>query len=122
MTNPSKQKGTAFEGRCRNFLRQWWPVERLALSGSQDRGDLTGIPGVVVEAKASRKFTLSSWMDELSKEKKNANMDVGFVVIKRPNYGISRSYCVMELSDMVALLLRKDLSARSEEHTSELQS
>ena len=94
-----------------HYLRQWYPkAERRALAGKNDLGDIINCPAVI-ECKAVRKFTLSSWMDELSKEKKNANMDVGFVVIKRPNYGISRSYCVMELSDMVALLLRKDLSA-----------
>ena len=109
--NKPKRTGTNYESRVVHYLRQWFPkAERRALAGSLDKGDLTGVP-FIVECKAVRKFALSSWMDELSKEKKNANMDVGFVVIKRPNYGISRSYCVMELSDMVALLLRKDLSA-----------
>lgn len=49
MTNPSKARGTAAETAVVRYLRRWWPnVERRALAGNADKGDLTGIPGVTI--------------------------------------------------------------------------
>ena len=107
MVNKPKIKGTAFESLVRDYLRQWWPnATRPALSGRKDVGDIINVP-FVVEAKAVRKFALSEWMKELDKEKINAGMDIGFVVVKRPNQGVHKAYAVMELQDMVDLLVRK---------------
>ena len=73
--NPSKQRGTAWESAIVNYLRNFWPhVERRALLGNQDRGDIAGIPGVVIEAKSSaRAWRLPEWWAETVAEVRNAD-------------------------------------------------
>lgn len=86
MSNPSKQKGTAAESAVRDYLRAsgWVNAERLPLSGSKDRGDITGIdPGVVIEVKACKAMDLGGWMREVEVEIANAGADLGVVWHKR---------------------------------------
>ena len=58
-------------------------AERRALHGINDKGDITGIPGVVIEVKNHAKLTLAEWVKELQQEMVNANADFGFVVAKK---------------------------------------
>jgi hypothetical protein len=69
----SKAKGTAFETAvCRYLAGEGFPhVERRALSGTQDRGDIAGIPGWVLEVKNCRATTLAAWVDEAAVEQAN---------------------------------------------------
>jgi hypothetical protein len=66
----SKDKGTAAETAVVRFLRaNGYPhCERRALAGAQDRGDVAGIPGLVVEVKAVARMELAGWLDEASSE------------------------------------------------------
>lgn len=84
MVNIPKRKGTAAESAVVSFLRtQGFPhAERLALQGGKDRGDITGIPGIVVEVKAEQTYTLSAWLQECRVEVENARADFGFVAAK----------------------------------------
>lgn len=84
MVNKPKRKGTAAESAVVSFLRtQGFPhAERLALQGGKDRGDVTGIPGIVVEVKAEQTYLLSSWLQECRVEVANAEADFGFVAAK----------------------------------------
>ena len=70
MTNPPKKKGTAAEVDVVGFLRaNGYPhAERRALAGIQDRGDVAGIPGVVIEVKNHATMALSAWVDEVTVE------------------------------------------------------
>jgi hypothetical protein len=70
----SKRVGTAAETLVVNFLRLggFRYAERRALMGTNDCGDVTGIPGVVVEVKAHRELKLAEWMDETEAERANA--------------------------------------------------
>lgn len=43
-------------------------AERRALAGSQDRGDIAGIPGVVIEVKNAARTELAAWLDEANRE------------------------------------------------------
>lgn len=88
----SKQKGTAAETAVVSFLRTvGFPyAERLALQGSKDRGDVTGIPGVVVEVKNEQTYTMSSWLAEAAAETTNARADYGFVAAKPRLVGNTR--------------------------------
>lgn len=80
----ARRKGTAAETAVANWLRQWWPhTERRALNGQHDRGDITGIPGTVIEIKNAKTITLAAWTDELQTEIANDNADIGWLVIKR---------------------------------------
>ena len=81
--NRSKVKGTRWESAVVDFLRAYWPhVERRALSGTADKGDIAGIVGVVVEAKAHATWHPSAWLRELDVEVGNAAADVGVVWAK----------------------------------------
>lgn len=88
----SKQKGTAAETAVVSFLRTvGFPyAERLALQGSKDRGDVTGIPGIVCEVKNEQTYTLSSWLAEATTERVNANADFSFVAAKPRLVGNTR--------------------------------
>lgn len=93
MVNKPKQKGTAAESAVVSFLRTvGFPyAERLALQGGKDRGDITGIPGIVVEVKACQEYTFSSWLAEAEVERDNAKADFGFVVAKPRLVGTART-------------------------------
>jgi Holliday junction resolvase len=86
----SKAKGTAAETAVVRFLQaNGYPhAERRALAGAKDRGDIAGIPGVVVEVKAARRFELAAWMDETLVEAMTVGADqVPMLVVKRPGQG-----------------------------------
>jgi len=83
--NKPKQRGTAWETVIVNYLREHGAVhaERRTLAGSSDRGDIAGIPGVVIEAKAVTRFDPSTWLKEAEIERINDHSDVGLVWAKR---------------------------------------
>ena len=85
MSNPSKAKGTAAETAWVNYLRRrgWLAAERRALSGTQDKGDVAGLPLVVHEVKACKALDLAGWVGELKAEMANAGATTGAVVHKR---------------------------------------
>lgn len=81
----SKQKGTTAEREVVRYLQQWWPAaERRALSGNKDKGDVAGIPGVVVEVKAAKAQQLAAWKRETLVESANADVRNCVLVVKRP--------------------------------------
>lgn len=108
MSNPSKAKGTRWEVRLRDHFRANGAphCERLAQGGSQDRGDLTGLPGVVIEAKAYKQMHLAEWQDELRVEMRNADAPVGAVLIPRRNHPTANGYAVLPI-DVFTLLLQQ---------------
>ena len=77
----SKRKGTAAETaivRC--LVEAGWPhAERRALIGAHDKGDVAGIPGVVIEAKNCSRDELPAWLREAETERANAGADLGVV-------------------------------------------
>lgn len=77
----SKQKGTAWETAiCRYLAEHGFPhVERRALTGSQDRGDVAGVPGWVLEAKNCARDALGAWIDEALAEQANDGADYSAV-------------------------------------------
>lgn len=85
MANPSKQKGTAAESAVIAYLRRrgWLWAERRALHGNTDLGDVTGLPGIVIEVKAHKTLDLAGWLRELQTEQANAGATVGFVWAKK---------------------------------------
>ena len=81
----SKRKGTAWETTVVEHLRtRGVPhAERRALGGSKDRGDIAGIPGVVLELKSAARHELAAWVDEAEAERVNDRADVAAVWVKR---------------------------------------
>lgn len=89
----SKRKGTMAETAVVSFLRTaGFPyAERLALQGNKDRGDVTGIPGVVLEVKAEQSYQFSGWLHEARVERENAGADFGIVIAKPRQVGTTRT-------------------------------
>lgn len=72
------------------YLQNWWPAaERRALSGSKDKGDVAGIPGVVVEVKAAKTQLIGPWQLETWTEMENAGAESCMLVVKRPYKAVS---------------------------------
>lgn len=104
----SKEKGTAWESTIVDFLRgAGWPyAERRATNGVNDRGDIAGLPGVVIEAKNEARMDLSGWLREAETERVNDGADVGVVWAKRKGVaGAGQAYVVMT-GEMLVHLLR----------------
>lgn len=85
MSHPSKVKGTAWETAIvRTLLAAGVPyAERRPTNGKNDRGDISGIPGVVIEAKCEHAIRLAGWLAEAETERVHAGATVGLVWHKR---------------------------------------
>lgn len=71
MSTSSKAKGTRWESEVVRALHAagFTGAERRALRGTADRGDITGIPGLVIEAKNRARVELAAWVDEAAAER-----------------------------------------------------
>lgn len=80
----SKDKGTRWESALVEALRRHGApgAERRALAGVADKGDLAGVVGVVIEAKAENRHDLPGWLRELVAEMNNDGADIGLVWAK----------------------------------------
>ena len=103
----NKRKGTAWESQVVAYLRDrgWMHVERRALNGAKDRGDVAGIPGLVVECKAASRHELAAWVDEAKTERDNDGAKYGVVWVKRRGKGTPRDAFVVMDGDTFADLL-----------------
>lgn len=102
-----KQKGTRAESQVVEFLkRNGFPyAERRALSGVNDKGDITGMGPVVVEVKDHQKIVLSQFLSELKEEVVNADAQTGAAVVKkRGTLNVGEWYAVMPVAWWVDLL------------------
>lgn len=81
----SKRKGTAWETAVVTYLRENGAphAERRTLNGANDRGDIAGIPGVVIECKNEKAVTLAAYADETTTETANDGARIGLAWIKR---------------------------------------
>lgn len=104
----AKQKGTLAETTVAQYLRHTWPaVERRALSGLYDKGDIAGIPGVVIEVKNHKNYKFPEWVKETEIERVNAGADFGILVVKPNGIGVSKIdqwWSMLPLGDLVELL------------------
>lgn len=100
MTNRSKAKGTQFESQCARWLteRLGYPVERRALHGNRDVGDLAWLIGKgdargIVECKAVKAITaanVAEWRRQTEAERDNAGAAFAWLIIKTANVGAQR--------------------------------
>lgn len=106
----SKQKGTLAETAVAQYLQQTWTtVERRALSGLYDKGDIAGIPNIVVEIKNQKSYKFKEWLKETEVERQNAKADFGILVVKPNGVGVSKIdqwWSVLPLADIVKLLIK----------------
>lgn len=101
--NKSGTIGTAFETQVVRYLnfRGLHQVERRRLRGSDDRGDLAGIPGILLECKAGQAAETASdqqidaWL-EAAHLKAAAYGDHHVVlIVKRHRHGAPKSWAVV---------------------------
>jgi hypothetical protein len=107
MSNPGKIRGTRWESQIVDYLRRKGAlyVERRALGGAKDRGDISGLPGVVIEAKNAAKILLSSWLDEANTERDNDGARFGVAWFHRSGRADpGKGYVVMDGDTFVDLL------------------
>lgn len=108
MTNPNGRKGAKFETDVMRWLREHKAVaERLTKAGAKDEGDLSvSLKGktYIMELKNRKKLDLPAFWDEAQVEAKNYAKARGlpisppaFVIAKRRNYGIEKSWVIQDL-------------------------
>ena len=106
MTNPQKQKGSAYERTIVNYLRECgFGVDRTRAGWTDDRGDIHGIEGFTFECKNHKSISLAGWVSELLIECVNAGTQLGAVVHKRRgSTDGGEQYATMPLRMLVQLL------------------
>jgi hypothetical protein len=105
----SRAKGTAGESAVVNWLlaKGYRYAERRALQGSRDRGDIAGLPGVVIEVKACKQWEPAAWIGELETEITNDGTPdaVGVIIIKRRGTtDVGKWYALMTADQWLTLL------------------
>jgi hypothetical protein len=111
MVNASKQKGTRWETDVMNYLRDHgFDVERLALSGSADQGDLFVVRnGIyeVLENKATNRYDIPTYLREVAAEREHFRIArglapgqvIGSVCLKLRRHPIGKSAMITTLDD-----------------------
>lgn len=104
----SKRKGTKAESDVVAFLHAegFTQVERRASSGAKDRGDIAGIPGVVIEVKNTQRVELAAHLDEAKTERDNDGAEIAALWHKRRGKGSPADWFVTVDGATFALLLR----------------
>lgn len=104
-----KAKGSAAERAVVAYLRdQGFPhAERRLAGAAHDRGDIAGVPGVVLEVKAAARTELAAWVDEALVERDNDGADYGIVVHKRRGKGGAADWYATCSFDQLVRLLRQ---------------
>lgn len=112
----SKQKGTLAETAVVSYFKQFWNhVERRALAGINDKGDISGIPKIAIEVKNQKSYKIHEWLKETKIEQKNADADFGVLIIKPNGVGVSNVdqwWAVLTLDDLVQLLQKAGYAER----------
>ncbi len=106
----AKAKGTATETAFVNYLRRWVPhAERRRLAGSRDRGDVAGLPGIVVEVKSGARLAIAEWLAELDAEIEHDHAVHGLIVVRPKGKPDPADWFVIQrLPDAIATLIEAD--------------
>lgn len=104
----SKAKGTSWESAIVNYLRDHGAphAERRTLTGGKDKGDITGIPGLIIEAKNTTRHDWSTWIDEAQTEANNVAPDTLAIVWakRRGKTSPAHAYVMLTGDQLVRLL------------------
>jgi Holliday junction resolvase len=92
LTNKSKDKGTKAETEVVKLMREcgWLDIERRALQGGLDRGDIAGMKGVIFEVKAEEKPSFGVYQREALIEAMNDGYSIPIVVWKKPHKNVKQ--------------------------------
>jgi hypothetical protein len=111
VTTPQKAKGSQFERDVAKYLAENghpYAERRYGAGNTQDKGDINGLPGLVIECKNHGTLKFSEWLKEAEVEKGHAKADYGIVVAKRRGKSASEAYVVMTLADFSRLWKERD--------------
>jgi hypothetical protein len=111
VTSPQKRKGSAAELAVAKWLRKlgWIHAERSRAGWTDDRGDIDGMPGVVVEVKNCKTISIPEWLRELEVEIANAQAWTGAVIAKRKgSTNVDDWYAIMPAKIWGELMLMLD--------------
>ena len=104
MSNPAKRRGSEFEGDVCDLLNEsGFTVERRVTRGKNDAGDIAGVPGAILELKATKAFALATAMKEALVEAGNARVPNAYVVLKAPRKPIAQAYVIQTLDQWIRL-------------------
>lgn len=107
MTSPERRTGDGWERAIVAYLREHgFPFAERAYGAGRpdDVGDIAGLPGWCLEAKAHKTMDLAGWADEAAKEAENARCPWWAVIAKRRNRPAGDAYVVMSLAQFAELL------------------
>lgn len=97
----AKQKGTAFESAIVEYLKDKLcddTIERRALNGTCDRGDISGVTfcglRMVLECKNENRMRLADYVQEAETEAKNDGAFYYAVIHKKRGTGISTLHTI----------------------------
>ena len=114
----SKQKGTLAETAVVEYLKTFWNrVERRALSGKFDKGDIAGVPYTTLEVKNHKSYKFPEWMQETEEERTNAGTQYGILVVKPNKVGLTKVgkwWAVLPLEQIAGLLAELERLRASE--------
>jgi hypothetical protein len=116
VTSPQKRKGSAAELAVAKWLRKlgWIHAERSRAGWTDDRGDIDGLPGIVIEVKNCKTISIPEWLRELEVEMENAKAWTGTVIIKRRgSTNVDDWYAVMPAKVWGELMLMLDQPTRN---------
>lgn len=110
-----KAKGTAFETAVVRYMRAQLDddrIERRALHGSKDMGDIHGLYSHgysgIVECKAVRDVgakALEEYQGQTLDERGNADADFALLVVKNFNHSVGEAFCWVTLRDLARIAL-----------------
>ena len=108
----AKKAGSSFERATADYLAAHYDdrIDRRRLTGSKDRGDITGLrhmgQRIVVECKNyGGRLMASTWLNEAEIERGNDSAGVGIVVAKRKGTtDPGEQIVMMTLANLVSLM------------------
>ena len=112
MTSPQKRKGSAAELAVAKWLRKlgWIHAARSRAGWQDDRGDIEGLPGIVIEVKNEKRIDIPGYLRELEVEMANAQAWTGTVIVKRRgSMNVDDWYAVMPAKVWGELMVMVDM-------------
>lgn len=113
--NKPKSIGTKFETAVCRYMQgalQDLRIERRALHGNKDMGDLFGIYAHgntgIAECKAVKQYgdkLLSEWKEQAIDERENADADFALLVVKQPYKNVSQSLVFVTIRDLTSICI-----------------
>jgi hypothetical protein len=104
MSHPNKAKGTRYERECADFLALTIPgADRVALHGGLDHGDVHA-GAWALQCRNLKQLDLAGAVEDAKKQAVNAKKPFYAAILKRRGKGVTRSYAVMELEQLRAVI------------------